>query len=366
MTACDCGPKIDFYPETEHNDELSIKCDYRCAAGGRICGIGQCFKTPSSPRYSPCEVTFYLRKKGQPSGWMWCKLYDITGSCGVDCKPDANGEDNFICGTGGKFVSSLTTSFQLITFTFTGCDVCLEPDHCYAVVFVASSGLGGIDDNNFIEVGIRKAGATHQGNTVYYTDGAWHSFGTADAFSVDTIFYICGTDCTPPVPAGSDAPPTTEQAKITGPRKIILYNLEHMVLHVRSPLGKNTVFPFWMRGFVGRLSQPIIVVVKAGLGVPAFFETVIKAGIKRSYEETLHLQGKLGIRYAETLVMKEDVRGHILAQKVMMNNFQESLINFMESLARKQHEAEKDMEDHKKKQKKKAELRKLINHVKDV
>lgn len=362
ILGCDCGPKIDFYPETEHTHELPITRDYPCGDVGKVCAVGQCFKTPPIQRYNPCEVTFYLRKKGQPSGWMWCKLYDVTGSCGVDCKPD---DDKFLCGTGGMMVSSLTTSFQLITFNFSSC-VCLEPDHCYAVVFVAWSGFGGLDDNNFIEVGIDKDTPTHQGNTVYYKEGAWHSYGPDDAFNIDTIFYICGTDCTPPVPAGSDVPATTEQAKIIGPRKTILYNLEHMVLHIRSPLGKNITFPCWIRGFVGRLSQPIVVVVKAGLGVPAFFETVVRAGIKRGYEETLHLQSKLGIKYAETFTVKEDVRGYLLTQKAVMKNFQESLINFMESLSKKQYETEKDVEEHKKKQKMKDRLRELINHVKEV
>jgi len=236
MLGCDCGPYIDFHPETEYNFDIQITRDYRCADAGKFCAVGQCFKTPASPRYSPCEVAFYLKKKGQPSGWMWCKLYDVTGTCGVNCTPDANGEDNFICGTGGKYISSLTNDYQLITFTFSRCDVCLEPNHCYAVVFVAWSGFGGLDDNNYIEVGVDRATPSHQGNTVYYSAGAWHSWGSDDAFNMDTIFYLCGTDCTPPVPAGSDVPSTTEQAKIIGPRKTIWYNAEHKVLHVRSSL----------------------------------------------------------------------------------------------------------------------------------
>jgi len=362
MLGCDCGPYIDFHPETEYNFDIQITRDYRCADAGKFCAVGQCFKTPASPRYSPCEVAFYLKKKGQPSGWMWCKLYDVTGTCGVNCTPDANGEDNFICGTGGKYISSLTNDYQLITFTFSRCDVCLEPNHCYAVVFVAWSGFGGLNDNNFIEIGIRKAGAAHQGNTVYYEAGAWHSYGTDDAFNIDTIFYICGTDCTPPLPAGSDTPSTTEQAKLEGPRKTILYNLEHLVLHVHSSLGKKTIIPCRMICSVGRVAQPFIIIVKGGLGVPAFFETVVKGGIKRYYEETLHVISKLGIKCEETLSVKEDVRGYLLSQNVMVRNLQETLISFIETLSKEQDKTIKELTSHKKKDK----LRELKRHVEDV
>lgn len=346
-----CGPLIDSYDETHQDDEVKFN--------GNTTRVGQCFTTPFGQRYKPCSVKFYLKKKGQPTGWLWAYLYDVTaGRCGVDCVPD---ESKLICGTLSIDVASLTTSFVLYEFTFKGCD-CLQSDHCYAVALIA---FGSFDDNNHVSVGIDTSVPTHSGNFIAYTV-TWGRWKPAN--DVDTIFYIYGIPCGS-ADEGGDAPPTTpstEQAKIIGPRKTIWYNTEHLVLHVYSSLGKNIVLPCWMRSFIGRLAQPIVVVVKAGLGIPSFFETVVKAGIKRSYEETLHLQGKLGIKYAETLVMREDVREYILTQKAMMKNFQESLINFIETLSKKQYETDKDMENHKKKQKKKDRLRELINHVRDV
>lgn len=364
VIACEedlCGPLINSYDETHHDNSIDIKRSYYCHDVGKVCAVGQCFKTPMGQRYEPCSAKFYLRRKGQPTGMLWVNFYEIDGTCGTDCIPLGEGDDNIICQTNWIDAMSIANTFTLYEFNvIKGC-ACLEANKCYGVAVI---GWGGFDDNNLIEVGIEKVGS-HAGNTFYYTTRGVGGSGWVVAPQTDTIFYVYGIPCGS-AHEGGDAPVAVSKAEQEGPRKIIWYNTEHLVLHTHSSLGKNIEKPCWIRGFIGRLAQPIVVVVKAGLGIPAFFETVVKAGIKRAYEETLHLQSKLGIKYAETLVMKEDVRGYLLAQKVVMKNFQESLINFMESLSKKQYEAKKDMELHKKKQKKKDKLRELYEDTKDV
>lgn len=349
MSACDCGPKIDFYPITERDDEVCFK--------GLYDGVGQCFTTPSGQRYEPCEATFYLKRKGNPNGWLWVYLYDVTrGRCGIDCVPD---ETRLICSTLAIDAMSVSTSWTLYDFVFKGCD-CLEADHCYAVVLMA---WGGFDASNHVCVGIDKTMPTHAGNFVAHRPswGNWRP--TA---GVDTIFYICGNECGSADRGGNAPSPAQAKAMQEGPRKTIWYNAEHLVLQVRSNLGKNIILPCRVNGFVGRLAQPIIVVVKGSLGIPAFFETIVKSGIKRYYEETLHVMGKLGIKYEETIAVEEDVRGYLLSQNATVRNLQETLISFIETLSKEQDETRKELVSHKKKEKKKKRLRELSDQVKEV
>ena len=325
VSYCDCDPLIDSYGIEYHNDEFDIKCDYPCATGTRFCAIGQCFTTPASPRRIPCEVTFYLRKVGNPSGWMWCMIFDVTGTCGTDCVPDP---DAFLTGTGGFSVSStLTTSWQLITFAF-GLDVCLLPNHCYAVVFVAWSGYGGLNEENYIQVAIHKlANGGHAGNTVFYRTGAW---GAQDR--ADTIFYLCGNDCPsdspipnptpesvpteqhlPREPYQEEVPPNYEEEPyIPEPeRKPLPFEkkqLEHKNILLQAGVGipYNKIVHTTNVGLGFKETLPIR--LKAPIGMRVFFETKLKSKVGIPFDETLHLISSIGIPYEETVKTKENLR----------------------------------------------------------
>lgn len=354
MAVCDCGPFIDSYGVENKNDEIDIKCDYPCGAGGRFCAVGQCFITPASPRYRPCEVTFNLRKVGNPSGWMWCKLYDITGTCGVDCVPN---DDAFLCGTGGFNVSSLTTSWQLITFTIGSPCVCLLPNHCYAIVFVAWSGFGGINEEDYIQVGIRKLlNGGHAGNTVYYRDGAWGAQHLAD-----TIFYLCGTECgvdePDPVPGN---PSTTKglprepyQEEVSSEFELQPYEeyqpdpepmplsfekkqLEHKNILLHSGVG----IPYHKIVHTTNIGlgyqETLPVKIKGSIGVRVFFETKVKSKVGIPIEETLKLKSPVGIPIEETVgVTKENLRTllhSVRNQQVKLDDYWENFTGFVNTL----------------------------------
>lgn len=346
VVVCDCGSFIDSYGIENHNDEFDIKCDYPCEAGGCFCAVGQCFTTPASPRRIPCEVTFYLRKVGNASGWMWCMIFDVTGTCGTDCVPDPVA---FLTGTSGFSVSStLTTSWQLITFNF-GLDVCLLPNHCYAIVFVAWSGFGGLDDNNYIQVAIRKLlNGGHSGNTVFYRNGAW---GAQDR--ADTIFYLCGTEC----PSDAPSPTYSAESKQHLPRapyqEEVPTNYELQPNEEYQPEEEVMPLPFekkqlehkniLLQAGIGIPYHKIVHTTNVGLGfeetlpiklscklgIRVFFETIIKSKIGMPIEETVSLKGSVGVPIEETVgFTKENLRTLMYSLKDQQGKLDDYWENF--------------------------------------
>jgi len=355
VVVCDCGPFISSYGVENHNDEFDIKCDYPCVAGGRFCAIGQCFTTPALPRREPCEITFYLRKVGNPSGWMWCMIFDITGTCGTDCVPDPSA---FLTGTGGFSVSTtLTTSWQLITFAF-GSDVCLLPNHCYAVVFVAWSGYGGLNEEDYIQVGIRKLiNGGHAGNTVFYRDGAWGA-----EYRADTIFYLCGNDCpsdspvpnpiSESIPSEPHLPREPYQEEVPSEyeeepyqpepeRKPLPFEkrqLEHKNILLQAGVGIPYNKIVHMSNVGLGIEETLPVKLKATLGIRVFFETKVKSRVGIPCDETIQLKGSIGIPYEETIGTRENLRSllHTIAtHQTKLDDYWETFIAMVNSFSRR-------------------------------
>lgn len=188
-----CDIIVDHYDETNHDNYLPIN--------GIITSIGQCFMTPEGQEYEVCMAEFYLRRKGQPDGWIWAELRDITGTCGTDCVPTGEQEEGLLCWSMPIDAMSVSGIYSLHTFEFTKFPCpCLLPNHCYAIVL---NSWGSFDVSNLIEVGVDLSEPTHAGNLVMYSSGSWSAH-----FYMDTIFYVWGEKCgdwTPPE-GGGNAP----------------------------------------------------------------------------------------------------------------------------------------------------------------
>lgn len=218
-----CNITVDYYDESNQDNMLPLN--------GIITSIGQCFITPEGQQYKPTEVFFYLRKKGNPEGWLWASLHDTTGTCGDDCIPDESGEMPFLCFSVPIDASTISTSWTLYKFKFAKWECpCLQPNHCYAVVL---NSWGDFDEqSNMIEVGIDMSDPTHAGNTVMYSARHWSAH-----FYMDTIFYLCGEECGDPPEEGPVHAPVTP---ISSQMEILKYFMgEQKIAVLEGKLGKR-------------------------------------------------------------------------------------------------------------------------------
>ena len=132
------------------------------------------------------SAVFYLYKSGTPTGNITAKIYAETHTT-------AFGTDSVISGaalaTSDNYEIStlLTTSYALITFTFSGVNKITLTNGVKYVVTVEYPIGGSAGNNPFM--GQDNTSPTHSGNTVYSTS----SYNA----STDSCFYVYGT----PTPA---------------------------------------------------------------------------------------------------------------------------------------------------------------------
>lgn len=127
------------------------------------------------------SAKFYLKKVGSPTGNAIAALYELSGTHGTNAVPTGAAlatSDNFD-------VSTLTTSYQLITFTFSGANrYNITAAYYYEIVFEYSGG----DADNYVQVGIDGSSPSDSGNPAYYTGGSW-----TPTTAKDVIFYVYQT-----------------------------------------------------------------------------------------------------------------------------------------------------------------------------
>lgn len=164
---------IDSYSETNQNATNNL------AGTTWDLGVGQSFLGVEATLDS---AKFYLKKTLAPTGNAVAKLYRHRGTFGSTSLPDGTAlvtSDNFD-------VSTLTTSFALITFNFTGNNrYSIKPGVYYVITLEFSGG----DVNNFVVTGHDTSSATHAG--VYSRKDAsavWQNVLSDQ----DLCFYIYG------------------------------------------------------------------------------------------------------------------------------------------------------------------------------
>lgn len=204
---------IDSYSEIFRNGDSSLMYHFLEAGGS---ANGQSFK-PHTYCYKLTKAEFHLAKTGDPTGTAHARLYAHTGTFGVDGYPTGP----VLAVSDGFDVSTLTTSFTIRTFTFSGVQQYLmSKDVVYCIVYCNPEiGDGTINASNHVNFGYAGTIHTHEGircrldGVVWDADWYWLS---------DAIFYVYGeiTDC-PLVSSCVDAifklyidgndPPTTER-----------------------------------------------------------------------------------------------------------------------------------------------------------
>lgn len=158
---------VDSYSEINQDSGLNL-------FSGSIIRCGQSF-TPSFSGTMD-STKFYLKKTGNPVGDVVSRIYVM---------PTALGGDNDVpmltplVSSGKVNASTLSTSYQLITFNYINGEIPLVKGLNYVVSVEVTDG----DASNFITVGYDASTPTHVGNQVTYTS-SW------SAVAVDTCFYV--------------------------------------------------------------------------------------------------------------------------------------------------------------------------------
>jgi hypothetical protein len=164
---------IDSYSESYYNNTYSALYNgYRHGIGQSITGITSNLNI----------VKWYASKSGSPTGNAVAKIYNETHATafGTDSLPTGAAlatSDNFD-------VSSLSTSYLLRTFIFTGVNkINLSAGTYYVVTLEYSGG----DISNYVKTGSDTATLGHTGNSVQYgvALGAWSASST-----LDRCFYV--------------------------------------------------------------------------------------------------------------------------------------------------------------------------------
>jgi hypothetical protein len=140
---------------------------------------GTTIKNTSGGNLNLDSATFYLKKVGTPTGNMTAQLYALTGSYGST----GTGTGSVLATSGNVDVSTLSTSFSSITFSFTGGNRYLLLDNtAYALVVNYPSAVAG----NLV-LGLSSSN-TCASNWTRINTGSWE----APDSTYDAIFTVTG------------------------------------------------------------------------------------------------------------------------------------------------------------------------------
>lgn len=158
----------DVYSSTNQSADMYMNSVY--TGGGQATHIDGNIKS----------VQFYIKKYGSPTGNAVAKIYAVDHTVGTDSHPTGSA-----LATSGNFdVSTLTTSYQWITFTFSSTYVGTGD---LAIVMEYSGG----DGDNYVNIGVDTSTPTHSGNGVrqHYTTG-WADAEDSMGGDTDVCFMV--------------------------------------------------------------------------------------------------------------------------------------------------------------------------------
>lgn len=141
----------------------------------------QTFSNDSNVVLDSCK--FYLSKTGSPTGNIYAYLYSHQGTYG-----ETGGLDGDALAVSDAInVTTLSSSFSLQTFTFSGANrVGLTPGAKYCIFVTVSGGSTGVNDR--MNVGLDSSSPTHGGNAGKSPNGAVYT----PTSEFDLTFYVYG------------------------------------------------------------------------------------------------------------------------------------------------------------------------------
>jgi len=171
---------VDSYPESNYSGISSlIYHDSFLMVGQSFTGNGGVLNS----------VKFYLDKYGSPTGNIYARIYNHSGTFGTSSIPTGDP----IAGSDAVDVSTLGTNKGLVNFNFSGANKIPLRKGVYYIVEVF---FDGGDQDNEVAVAIDNTSPTHDGNySRYHTTAEWSYSATSD-----TIFYVY-SDALSPFPS---------------------------------------------------------------------------------------------------------------------------------------------------------------------
>lgn len=177
---------VDSYSESNYDTTDSIYQNFN--------GYGQSFTGDGGTLNS---VKLYLKKVGTPTTNLTVSIYAHSGTFGTSSVPTGS----TLADSDTISTSTLTTSFALYTFNFTGANkITLTNATKYVVVLTG----GYVDDSNFTQIGDDASSPSHAGNFSYRDTATWFA-----GSSKDLIFYVYKDD-------GFNATPMMHHIQLTG------------------------------------------------------------------------------------------------------------------------------------------------------
>jgi len=159
---------IDFYAEANSDSDGSLYNGYNTIRGQAFAygGAGETLD----------KAKFYLKKTGSPTGNATAVLYACTGTPGTT--GDMTGA---VLATSGTFdVSTLTTSYQLIEFTFASpYTLAASTNYCLGVEYTGGT------STNHVEAGYDGSSPSHAGN--YFSSAGPVSGRDAIFYAIHTV-----------------------------------------------------------------------------------------------------------------------------------------------------------------------------------
>jgi hypothetical protein len=165
---------IDSYSESNCDSGISLGFN-------TIVGLGQSFVGDGLGTLHSCK--FWMKKSSTPIGNMVARVYETTDYV-INKIPTGSP----IATSVAIDVSTLTTSYQLITFTFTGGNkASLEDGVIYAITCQYS---GDMNISHLIVLGIDLSSPTHAGNICSFDGATWMPGDALNEVFTDLCFYI--------------------------------------------------------------------------------------------------------------------------------------------------------------------------------
>ena len=131
------------------------------------------------------SAKFYLKKSSSATGNMHAELYAHSGTYGSTSV--ATGSPLAV--SSSKLASTLTTSYDLCSFTFDGTYTLV--DGTYYVIVIYYDGTGG--SPGYLYVSLDNTSLTHSGSACGSNDGStWYDQTNYWGTPVDLIFYVYG------------------------------------------------------------------------------------------------------------------------------------------------------------------------------
>jgi len=165
---------IDSYSESNQDNEGNV--------GGIFPALGQCF-TGSGAAIGSAQ--WYIKQyiTGGATGNAIAKIYNTTGTYGTNAKPSGAA----LASSSLLDISTLTTSYALYTFNFTGANsITLTNGTRYCLTIENYDTWGGSER---VTLGRDGSSPSHSGNDCYLYSGTWNA-----PFAGDFCFYVYSSD----------------------------------------------------------------------------------------------------------------------------------------------------------------------------